>query len=200
MNRQQELHPQDEEEGVAVREVGSANTSEHGAGAVQVVPQNFASAFSWKAKNQKRRKMKKKPQLVPRSILGDNLVPTQIGTQSLSLNWDRMVCNRTLPNKPVCSFEAIGEPIVEPEVDLSNFMERQRITDEKDASLGVEPVGQQEDEDDVDHALDHITAGVKSNRQQIAPKKGKVQTLEWDEELESMAREKAAAEATRGSF
>ncbi len=94
----------------------------------------------------------------------------------------------------------IGEPIVEPEVYLSSFFERQRISDEKGASLGAEPVGQQdEDEDDVDHTLDHITSGTKTNRQQVAPKKGKVQTLEWDEELESMAREKAAAEATKGS-
>ncbi|KAF9447632.1 hypothetical protein P691DRAFT_671077 [Macrolepiota fuliginosa MF-IS2] len=86
-----------------------------------------------------------------------------------------------------------GEPVVEPEVDLSGFLERQRISDDKDPGLGSEPVGL-DDEDDVDHSLAHIIA--KSKQQKTVPQKGKIETLEWDEKLESMAREKAAAEAT----
>lgn len=53
------------------------------------------------------------------------------------------------------------------------------------------------DEDDVDHALSHITGkGVveSSNR------KGKVQHIEWDPELEAMRQEKAAAEANWGKI
>lgn len=85
-------------------------------------------------------------------------------------------------------------------MDLSSFLEHQRLSDEKGSSLGSEPVAQLEDEDDVDHSLDHITSGSKPKGQSTAPRKGKLETLEWNEELESLAREKAAAEATWGSL
>lgn len=81
-------------------------------------------------------------------------------------------------------------------MDLSNFLERQRLTDEKEPSSRPELIGQLEDEDDVDHTLDHLM--LSTRRQQGAQKKGKIEALEWDNELESMAREKAAAEATWG--
>ncbi|KAJ3568205.1 hypothetical protein NP233_g5867 [Leucocoprinus birnbaumii] len=89
-----------------------------------------------------------------------------------------------------------GEPIVEPEVDLSSFLERQRLADEEEPSLLSGPVGQPDDEDDVDHSLDHITSGPNQKRSRTIQSKGKTEMLEWNEELESMAREKAAAEAT----
>ena len=87
-----------------------------------------------------------------------------------------------------------GEEIKEPEVDLSNFLARQRLDDAVSPSIPnpeVEP-----DEDEVDHSLTHL----KFVGSQSAPKpmKGRVQTIEWDEELENMSREKAAADANRG--
>jgi hypothetical protein len=93
----------------------------------------------------------------------------------------------------------VGEPIVEPEVDLSSFLARQRHSDEQGPSLGSETTGQPDDEGDIDHTLAHITSNPGQKRPQAMSKKGKVEELEWDENLESMAREKAAAEATWGS-
>jgi hypothetical protein len=84
----------------------------------------------------------------------------------------------------------IGEPIVEPEVDLSAFLERQRIS-ESGPSL---PPAEDVDEDDVDHTIAHIS----SHARPTAPQKGRVKQVEWDEELETMSREKASAEAAWG--
>ena len=87
-----------------------------------------------------------------------------------------------------------GEEIKEPEVDLSNFLARQRLDDSAGPSIpksATEP-----DEDEVDHSLAHLTpAGFRSAQK---PTKGRVQTKEWDEELENMIRDKAAADANRG--
>jgi hypothetical protein len=88
-----------------------------------------------------------------------------------------------------------GEPIVEPEVDLSTFLERQRLSDEKHSTLKSRSMNQIEDDDDVDHALDHLT----STKQHGEQRKGKVEILQWDDALESMARDKKAAEANWGS-
>ena len=88
----------------------------------------------------------------------------------------------------------IGEEIKEPEVDLSNFLARQRLDDAISPSIpnpAAEP-----DEDEVDHSLTHLKfVGAQSAHK---PVKGRVQTIDWDEELENMSREKAAAEANRG--
>ncbi|KAI0341215.1 hypothetical protein BDW22DRAFT_1430350 [Trametopsis cervina] len=83
-----------------------------------------------------------------------------------------------------------GEPIVEPEVDLSTFLERQRVSEVP--SVVSPPV--EEDDDDIDHSLDHLALGLK---QAEVSKKGKVQQIAWDESLEELSRDKAAAEATR---
>ncbi|KAF8063954.1 hypothetical protein FPV67DRAFT_194690 [Lyophyllum atratum] len=82
-----------------------------------------------------------------------------------------------------------GEPEVEPEVDLSSFLERQRISDEG-PSIGPVAIT---DEGDVDITLAHI-----GSRTHIAgpTRKGKLEEIEWDHELDEMSREKAAAEAT----
>ncbi|KAF8826816.1 hypothetical protein HHX47_DHR5000749 [Lentinula edodes] len=82
-----------------------------------------------------------------------------------------------------------GEPIVEPEVDLSVFLEKQRLTDARGPAAHLPP----EDDDDVDHSLDNLTSSKTPNL------KGKAQQIEWDDSLEDLLHEKAAAEATRGT-
>ncbi|KXN83188.1 hypothetical protein AN958_01702 [Leucoagaricus sp. SymC.cos] len=114
---------------------------------------------------------------------------TKYARRQLGSNVDRYV-------EPEPELGSDGEPIVEPEVDLSSFLERQRLDDEHGPSLGSEPAAQAEDDDDIDHTLDHIKSGPQQRRLQTTQKKGKTQQLKWDKELESMAREKAAAEAT----
>lgn len=77
-------------------------------------------------------------------------------------------------------------------MDLSSFLERQRLSE---TSLGPSFAPPPLEEEEVDETLAHIS----SRPSVIAPsKKGKVQTIEWDEALDEMTREKAAAEATWG--
>ncbi|KAG1810523.1 hypothetical protein EV424DRAFT_1558029 [Suillus variegatus] len=84
-----------------------------------------------------------------------------------------------------------GEEIREPEVDLSSFLARQRLSDVSEMSVVAVP---QVDDDDIDHELAHIS----SHRiPPPSPQKGRVQVIEWDAELEEMSREKAAADASR---
>ena len=85
-----------------------------------------------------------------------------------------------------------GEEAKESEVDLSAFLERQRILEP--ATFSTAP---QEDDDDIDHDLDHITSERKAYSR---PKKGNVQTIIWDKALEEMKQQKDAAEAARGVF
>ncbi len=80
-----------------------------------------------------------------------------------------------------------GEEVVEPEVDLSAFLDRQRLSP---GSSSTPPPP--DEEDDIDTTVAHI------GKAQTHSKKGRLQQIEWDEELENMSREKAAAEATRG--
>ncbi|KAF8439996.1 hypothetical protein L210DRAFT_803694, partial [Boletus edulis BED1] len=84
-----------------------------------------------------------------------------------------------------------GEAIQEPEVDLSGFLEKQRVSESTPALDARE---EDEDEDEIDTSLAHIT----SQRQPaVSSKKGRVKTIEWDDALEQMRREKVAAEASR---
>ena len=87
-----------------------------------------------------------------------------------------------------------GEEIKEPEVDLSNFLARQRLDDT--ASSGILKPTDEPDEDEVDHSLARLNAVGSQSTQK--PMKGRVQTMEWNEELENMSREKAIADANRG--
>ena len=87
-----------------------------------------------------------------------------------------------------------GEEIKEPEVDLSNFLARQRLND--DTNVGILKATTDPDEDEVDHSLAHLKSGGPHSAQKSM--KGRVQTKEWDEELENMSREMAAADASRG--
>ncbi|KAG2151397.1 hypothetical protein DEU56DRAFT_777680 [Suillus clintonianus] len=84
-----------------------------------------------------------------------------------------------------------GEEIHEPEIDLSSFLARQRLSDVSETTVVALP---QVDGDDIDHELAHISS------HRIPPptsQKGRVQAIEWDAELEEMSREKAAADASR---
>ena len=88
-------------------------------------------------------------------------------------------------------FVLVGEEVVEPEVDLSAFLERQRLSPQE-FSAPPPP----EEDPEIDASVASILPG-----RQGAPshsKKGKVQQIEWDESLEEMSREKAAAEAKWG--
>ncbi|KAF9477435.1 hypothetical protein BDN70DRAFT_110633 [Pholiota conissans] len=88
-----------------------------------------------------------------------------------------------------------GEPILEPEVDLSSFLERQRISDEAGPTLRT--VEKKDyDDDDVDTSLAHISSNPSRTIAQTSSKKGKVEEITWDQDLDEMSREKQAAEAT----
>jgi hypothetical protein len=82
---------------------------------------------------------------------------------------------------------------VEPEVDLSSFLERQRISDASGPS--ALPTVESADDDDVDHSLAHISS---SGINPVPSRKGKVEEIEWDDELNELEREKASAEAIWG--
>ncbi|KAM5538821.1 hypothetical protein V8D89_007543 [Ganoderma adspersum] len=101
------------------------------------------------------------------------------GRRQLGTNADRYA-------EPEPELDSEGEEVVEPEVDLSAFLERQRLSPGPSSA----PPPPDED-DDIDATVAHI------GKVQTHSKKGRVQQIEWDEELENMSREKAAAEATR---
>jgi len=94
----------------------------------------------------------------------------------------------------IAHYYGAGEEIKEPEVDLSNFLARQRLDDA--VNPGIPNPEAEPDEDEVDHSLAHLkSVGPQSAHK---PMKGRVQKIEWDEELENLSREKAAADANRG--
>ena len=81
---------------------------------------------------------------------------------------------------------------MEPEVDLSSFLERQRLSEAPSLLAPRKP----EDEEEIDHTLAHISSRPNASAQ--TSRKGRVQSIEWNDELDQMNREMAAAEATRG--
>ena len=81
-------------------------------------------------------------------------------------------------------------------MDLSAFLEKQRLSEEAGPTLRVAEK-QDYDENDVDTSLAHITSNPSRVPVQQS-KKGKVEAVAWDESLEEMSREKKAAEATWG--
>lgn len=85
-----------------------------------------------------------------------------------------------------------GEEVVEPEVDLSSFLERQRLSPQPSSA----PPPPDEDED-VDTSLVHL---IPRQSRAAQSKKGKVQQIEWDVGLDELSHEKAAAEAKRGKY
>ncbi|KAI0789237.1 hypothetical protein C8Q75DRAFT_718644 [Abortiporus biennis] len=105
------------------------------------------------------------------------------GKRNLGSNADRYA-------EPEPELDSGGEEIVEPEVDLSEFLERQKLSPEP---LFSPPV---DEDDDIDHTLDHHHSRTEASL--IAnEKKGKIQQIQWDETLEEMSREKASADASR---
>ena len=92
----------------------------------------------------------------------------------------------------------IGEPIVEPEVDLSNFLERQKLADDKDLPIIPGAIKDNKDDEDVDTTLAHILSYPSRLNPQATSKKGKLEQIVWDEEIDKMNRDKKAAEATWG--
>ena len=91
----------------------------------------------------------------------------------------------------------LGEPIVEPEVDLSNFLEKQRLADDTDLPTIPGVIKDNKDDEDVDTTLSHISSYSRPNPQATS-KKGKLEQIIWDEEIDRMNRDKKAAEATWG--
>jgi hypothetical protein len=85
-----------------------------------------------------------------------------------------------------------GQAIADPDVDLSEFLARQRLKDLHEPFLVPAPV----EEDDVDHSVAHITSNTVNGRQ---PRKGKVRQIEWDTSLEEMQHNKNAAQAHSGA-
>jgi len=99
--------------------------------------------------------------------------------------------------EPEPELDSDGEEIVEPEVDLSKFLERQRLEDAQEPVFDLkrdDHEADDDDDDDVDHSFDHIAPKPKSGPDS---RKGKVQQIEWDDSLVAMRREKAVAEAHR---
>ncbi|KAG8907615.1 hypothetical protein FRB99_003311 [Tulasnella sp. 403] len=95
----------------------------------------------------------------------------------------QLVSNAHRYDEPEPETDENGEDIEEPEVDLSTFLQKQRLTE------NVEEV-----DDDIDHSLDDIY-GQPSGRKQV--KKGQVQSIPWTEDLATMAQEKSQADAVR---
>ncbi|KAK0219380.1 hypothetical protein EDD85DRAFT_345302 [Armillaria nabsnona] len=94
--------------------------------------------------------------------------------------------------EPEPELDSDGEPIVEPDVDLSSFLGRQRLSDNPVLSLQATLP---DDDDDVDHSLAHISShGVGA---EAPSRKGKVEQIAWDDELDELSREKAIADANR---
>ncbi|OJT14421.1 hypothetical protein TRAPUB_8999 [Trametes pubescens] len=102
----------------------------------------------------------------------------------------QLVSNADRYAEPEPELNSEGEEVVEPEIDLSSFLERQKLSSQPSSAAPPPP----DDDDDVDTTLAHIT----SNPQAVSQsKKGRVQQIEWDAGLEELSREKAAADATR---
>ena len=98
----------------------------------------------------------------------------------------------------ICFLRGIGEPIVEPEVDLTNFLERQRLADDTDLPIIPGASKDNKDDEDVDTTLAHISSYPSRSNPQATSKKGKLEQIIWDEEIDRMNRDKKAAEATWG--
>ncbi|KAG1773227.1 hypothetical protein EV702DRAFT_1048313 [Suillus placidus] len=103
-------------------------------------------------------------------------------------SWRRLRSNadRYVELEPELNFD--GEEIREPEVDLSSFLARQRLSDVSETTVVAVP--RVDDDDELAHSS-YRTSDISE---------GRVQAIEWDAELEEMSREKGAADASRGDF
>lgn len=78
-------------------------------------------------------------------------------------------------------------------MDLSAFLERQRMEDPPGSSL-VPAIA---DDDDIDHSLAHITSNPLADRRS---RKGKTQHIDWDDSLEEMQHDNNIARAQSGAY
>ena len=90
----------------------------------------------------------------------------------------------------------------ESEVDIDSFLEKQRskIT-AQDTSSSPNPPEGENNEDEEDDDVDHTIGPIQGTRAQVddGGKKSKKQVIEWDAQMEEMAREKEKADAVRGA-
>ncbi|TFY59628.1 hypothetical protein EVJ58_g5655 [Rhodofomes roseus] len=120
---------------------------------------------------------------MPEDVDEEELVETQrrYARRQLGTNADRY-------QEPEAELDSEGEEVVEPEVDLSAFLERQRLSPQE-SSAPPPP----EEDPEIDTSVVNMLPGRQGATAQS--KKGKVQQVEWDDSLEELSREKAAAEA-----
>ena len=71
---------------------------------------------------------------------------------------------------------------------MSSFLERQRLDDIDNPDILHKGI----DEDEIDESLAHYASRPSKSH------KGKIQTIEWDEDLESIRQQKEIADANRG--
>ncbi|KAI0290737.1 hypothetical protein B0F90DRAFT_1854779, partial [Multifurca ochricompacta] len=83
-----------------------------------------------------------------------------------------------------------GQPIIEPEVDLSTFLARDRLEDSHGSMLTPAPAN----DNDVDHSLAHIISIPHAER---SSRKGKAQPIEWDTSLQEMQHERMLLKHSR---
>lgn len=107
----------------------------------------------------------------------------------------QLTSNADRYNEPEPELGSDGEVVVEPEVDLSTFLQRQKLSDDTQgpsSALFSKEDMDDVDDDDIDHSIAPLVA---SNA--TAQKKGKVTQIEWTPELDAIHREMVAADAAR---
>ncbi|KIL64386.1 hypothetical protein M378DRAFT_178873 [Amanita muscaria Koide BX008] len=107
----------------------------------------------------------------------------------------QLTSNADRYNEPEPELGSDGEVVVEPEVDLSTFLQKQKLSDDTQgpsSALFSKEDMDDVDDDDIDHSIAPLVA---SNA--TAQKKGKVTQIEWTPELDALHREKVAADAAR---
>jgi hypothetical protein len=109
----------------------------------------------------------------------------------LEIGHDGMISRTPLDDVKMLIVQT-GQAIEEPDVDLSEFLAQQRLKDLHEPPLIPAPV----EDDDVDHAVAHLTSNTVHGRQS---RKGKVRQIEWDTSLEEMQHDKNVAQAHSGA-
>ncbi|KAF8153844.1 hypothetical protein B0H34DRAFT_719331 [Crassisporium funariophilum] len=87
--------------------------------------------------------------------------------------------------------DADGEPVVEPEVDLSSFLEKQRISDDIAVIVLLGAKREEVDAEDIDTSLAHVSSHTSRLPPQAASKKGKIEQMYGMRSLRSGVRQGA---------
>ena len=106
-------------------------------------------------------------------------------------NQTLMASNPVLSQRRLLLTFYLAEEEPEPEVDLSIFLERQRLTDQDDRISYKE----EEFDDGIDHSLSNLPLASSSGSK---TRKNKTQTIQWDASMDQLKQEKEAAEAVWG--